>query len=115
MSASNSTRPTTTKPERPQGSPLFWHASGRWAKKIRGKQRYFGRGSHEDALAEYERQKDDLHAGRQPDTLPDTCQGITMSRLVGKFLTSKQRLLDSGELSIHSYHDYEKTGQLLVS
>src|SRR5438046_2386907 len=64
------------KPARPEGSPLFWHATGRWAKKIHGKQHYFGRGSHDDALAEYNRQKDDLHAGRAPRP-DDEAGGLT--------------------------------------
>ena len=62
---------TRSKPERPEGSPLFWHPSGRWCKKIRGKQHYFGRGSHEDALAEYNKQKVDLHSRRVPREEPE--------------------------------------------
>jgi hypothetical protein len=43
------------KPERPPRSPIFWHATGRWAKKIHGRFVYFGRGTHEEPLAEYTR------------------------------------------------------------
>jgi len=54
------------KPDRPEGSLNFWYATGRRAKKIRGKLHDFGRGSHAEALAEYDQQKADLHAGRTP-------------------------------------------------
>src|SRR5262245_60827215 len=66
MSEHSSSVAPSVKPERAEGSPLFWHASGRWAKKIRGKQEYFGRGSHDEALAEYNRRGPDLHTGRRP-------------------------------------------------
>ncbi|HMF15927.1 MAG TPA: hypothetical protein VKE98_01915 [Gemmataceae bacterium] len=62
-----------SKPQRPDGSPLFWHQSGRWAKKIGGRMRYFGPRTkdiaeaeriHDEALAEYESVAADLHSGR---------------------------------------------------
>ena len=45
--------------------PLFLHARGLWAKKIRGRTRYFGR-DKDAALAEYVRTREDLEAGRVP-------------------------------------------------
>ncbi len=114
MTSRNSTRPPVqskpAKPERPEGSPLFWHASGRWAKKIRGQFVYFGRSSHDEALIEYERQKEDLHAGRVPGAAPE---GLTIHLLCAKFLTTKLNLRNAGELSPHTYTDYENVCKML--
>jgi len=96
---------STTSPaqsKRPEGSPLFWHASRQWAKKIRGKLHYFGRCPHDEALARYEQQKDDLHAGRSPREE----DGLTVQRLCAKFLVSREAKLACGELSQRAYAEY---------
>lgn len=113
MSDGNSTDPVRpVKPERPEGSPLFWHASGRWAKKIRGKLEYFGRGSHDDALGEYNRRGPDLHAGRRPrDEEPD---GLTVYQLCAKFLTAKKDQRDQGELSPRMFIEYGDVCRRLI-
>jgi integrase len=102
---------THVKPERPEGSPLFWHASGRWAKKIRGRFVYFGRGDHADALAEYERQAADLHAGRVPSEEPE---GLTVYQLSAKFLTDRKSARDGGELSPRTFQEYADTCKRLI-
>src|SRR5262249_8881451 len=112
MSKVNSTQPKVqSKPERPEGSPLFWHKSGRWCKKIRGKFHYFGRGTHDEALELYNTRKDNLHAGRQPEQEPE---GLTLYKRCAKFLTRKMRLRGSGDLSIHTYTDYAAVCKLLL-
>jgi integrase len=90
--------------------PLFPHASGRWAKKIRGKLHYFGRWDSADAgtkwesaLADFKAKVDDLQAGRTPRTSAD---GLTVRELVNRFLTSKRHLVDTSELTPRSFADY---------
>jgi len=60
-----------TKPIKPaelyQEFPLFAHASGQWAKKIRGKMWYFGVWENPEAAYEtHKSQIDEIHAGRNP-------------------------------------------------
>ncbi len=59
----------------------------------------------------YLEQKDALHAGLTP---ADTPEGLTMFQLCGRFLTTKKRLLESNELSIHSFNDYTATCKRLL-
>jgi hypothetical protein len=80
MTQANSTaraadsKPTDTspaarvKPAKPYPEfPLYPHPLGYWAKKIRGRMHYFGRWEDPDgALAKYNAEKDDLHAGTTP-------------------------------------------------
>ena len=101
MSAANSSNQSyQEKPTRPEGSPLFWHQTGRWCKKIRGRLVYFGRGSHDEALANYELQKADLHAGRISRAEP---AGLTVKTLCERFLTAKLAQRDNGELAPRTF------------
>jgi|SRR5581483_5558672 len=86
------------KPAKPRPDfPLFPHAAGVWAKKIRGKLHYFGPWSDPDgALAAYNAQKDDLHAGRKPR--PDA-SAATVKEVCNAFLNEKQAAVDNGEVS----------------
>lgn len=90
--------------------PLFPHATGRWAKKIRGKLVYFGHVENdvkgEAALAKWLDEKDDLLAGRIPCVAGD---GLTVADLCSKFLDSKYAKLQTGELSPRSFADCKMT------
>src|SRR5262245_52945356 len=114
MSEVNSTRATAdSKPAKPYSDfPLFPHATGRWAKKIRGKMRYFGPWADPDAaLAKYLEQKDALHAGRSPGPAPGA---LTVKDLANAFLNHKQSPLDTGELVPRTWGEYKETCDLLV-
>jgi hypothetical protein len=88
--------------------PLYPHAGGRWAKRIRGEMHYFGwkRGNlarpWQDALQKYQQQWDDRHAGRTPRVQGD---GLTVADLCNRFLTSKRRLLDTREITPRTFQD----------
>jgi integrase len=102
------------KPAKPYPEfPLFAHAAGVWAKKIRGKLHYFGPWSDPDgALKKYLEQKDALHAGRTPR--PET-EGLTVKALANTFLNHKKALRETGELSPRTWDEYKETTDLLVS
>jgi integrase len=117
MSDHHSTAPATsgkpTKPSKPHPDfPLFAHAAGVWAKKIRGKLHYFGPWADPDgALKKYLEQKDDLHAGRKTRPNPEA---LTVKDAANAFLNHKQALLDSGELSPHTWANYKRAADELV-
>ena len=115
MATPNSTaRRAKKKPVKPYPDfPLFPHAAGVWAKKIRSKLVYFGPWDDCDgALQKYLDQKDDLHAGRTPRTKPD---GLTLRELINRFLTAKRQLVDTGEMVLRSWQDYHASCGRLVS
>ena len=96
------------KPAKPyEGFPLFPHATGRWAKKIRGKLHYFGPWADADAaLAKYLDQRDALHAGRTPRPTGD---GLTLHALCNRFCEAKERQADAGDITRRSFVDYHSS------
>ena len=106
--------PHSTKPRKPSKDfPLFPHATRRWAKKVRGKTHYFGPWDDPDAaLAKWLDQKDDLVAGRIPQTAR---RGqLTVKELVNEFLNSRRLRVESGELSNRTFLDYKAVGEKLA-
>ncbi len=102
-----------TKPAKPKDSPLFPHASGRWAKKIRGKFHYFGPWDDYDAaLNKWLDEKDELLAGRKPRA--KTAAGLTVKDLANRFLAVKKTQRDDGELSFSSFYAYYRACELIL-
>jgi integrase len=114
MPEDHSTPPApAAKPAKPyEEFPLFAHAAGVWAKKIRGKLHYFGPWADPDAaLKKYLAEKDDLHAGRKPRA---DANAATVKDVANAFLNAKQALLDSGELTPRTWGEYKAATDLLV-
>ena len=98
-------RKPAAKPAKPTpGFPLFPHANGQWAKKVRGRLHYFGPWADPAAaLALYERNAADLRAGR---TVRDDPDEVTVADAVNRFLAAKEAAHDAGELAFKSWRDY---------
>jgi integrase len=104
------------RPKKPRPDfPLFPHATGRWAKKVRGRFVYFGKVADdpegEAALNLWLDQRDDLLAGRTPQTPGD---GLTVRDLCNRFLTAKEQQRDAGDITPRSFGDYFATCKLIV-
>ena len=95
--------------------PLFPHASGRWAKKIRGQFQYFGAVADDPkgkaALEKWLEQKDDLLAGRRPRPKTD---GLTIRELCDRFMVSRKDRLDTRELTPATFADYYSTCRRII-
>lgn len=118
------------KPDKPYaGFPLFPHASGRWAKKVRQKTHFFGRwgntvlgevvpvddidASARVALGELNRQWPYLSEGRTAP--PVGVEGCTIRSLCNLFLTEKQSRIANGELTQYSFNEYHRIAESVVS
>ncbi len=103
--------PDTSQPKkRPQKPypdfPLFPHASGRWAKKIRGKLHYFGPWRDwQAALDRFLEEKDYLYSGRKPPA-KGTPGRPTLGYAVNQFLAAKERAVASGDLVVITFQAY---------
>lgn len=105
--------PKTTKPKKPYpGFPLFPHATGRWAKKIRGRFHYFGPWDDPDgAMQLYQQQRDDLHAGREPATPGDR---PTLHEVCLVFWKHHQKRCEAGEITEHTFRGNFATCKMLL-
>ncbi len=94
------------KPQKPYPDfPLTPHKNGQWVKRIRKKLFYFGPWADwRAALAEYQRVRDDLHAGRKPR--PKTADVLTMRELVNRFYRVKEDDHEAGRLAPRTLADY---------
>jgi integrase len=127
----NDTRPAKgkkpKKPKKPRPDfPLFPHASGRWAKKVKGEMHYFGYWARrkdgalvrvegdgwEEAKKEYDRVIDAIQAGRARPKPED--DGLTVGDLCNRFLTAKLRKVEADELTPRLFAEYKEVAQLCV-
>lgn len=94
------------KPRKPYADfPLYAHAAGVWAKKIRGKVHYFGPWHDwQGALENYLAQKDFLHLGRPAPPPQDT-----VADLLNQFIGGKKQNLEIGDITPSTYKEYIAT------
>ena len=108
-----SDRKRREKPPKPRPTfPLFAHANGQWAKKVRGRLHYFGPWADPDAAeAAYLESAADLRAGRTRRVDP---AAVTVADAVNRFLAAKEAAHEAGELAFKSWRDYLATGRRVV-
>jgi integrase len=88
--------------------PLFEHATGQWAKKIKGRLVYFGK-DKDEALRKYRNELAKRQQGIDP-----RAQGLNIGLLVDKFLNAKRLQMAAGELSRRTWSDYFAAAGMLV-
>ncbi len=101
----------STKPSKPRPDfPLYCHATGRWAKKIRGKLHYFGKIADDPdgkaALEKWLKDKDALLAGLTPRAEPG---GLTVRELLDRFTVSMKNKLDNQEITAKHFAELYDT------
>jgi integrase len=108
---------TSGRPSKPYDDfPLFPHACGQWAKKIRGRLRYFGPWANwHAALASYLSQREDLEAGRPPRRpAADEAPPLTVKQMVAGYLEARRLDVDSKALDLATWKGYERYGKQLI-
>ena len=108
----------TDRPVKPRPDfPLFPHRNGQWCRKVKGVQYYFGKYSTdpkgEAAEERWNREKDDLLAGRKPGRLGDD-SAVTVRKILNSFMYENQKRVTAGTLTQRSYNDYKRTFDGLV-
>ncbi len=104
----------SAKPAKPRKDwPLFPHATGRWAKKVRGRLHYFGPWSDPNgALNRWLDQKDDLLAGRKPRAKA-TSRSVSVSDGCNLYLDHIEAQVSKGRRTHHWYQDAKRTCALI--
>jgi hypothetical protein len=92
--------------------PLHLLATGRWAKKIRGRRHYFGV-DRDKALAEYVRVRADLEGGMLHS--PKGEDALTVFDLVNNFLHARRADVESDGLSTRRWDEYKATTETIVA
>lgn len=98
--------------------PLTAHrGANQWCKKFQGRTHYFGSlADHQKALDKFNRDWPYIREGRTPPPSDlDQPDGITMRDLCNAFIVSRQHRVASNELSTHSYAEYYRTCETLLS
>jgi integrase len=103
-----------SKPAKPYSDfPLYAHAVGQWAKKIRGRVVYFGHWSDPDgALRKYNENKQELHSGRK---VRPNSEGATVKEICNAYLVFKAARRDEGIISPRTWAEYKATCDTLVA
>ncbi len=99
MATNVNRRKSASKPKRRPSDtfPLFLHRNGQWAKKIRGRHRYFDKAK---ALERYQREVGLLSRGLEPEP-----GDLGVRELFNRYLSAKQRAVQAGKMGARALAD----------
>ncbi len=97
--------------KRPEGFPLFLHASGQWCKKIKGKFFYFGK-DRDKAAERWLAEKDTLFAGKRP---PRLTGAPTLKELANVFHDEMTKRVSIGKITQRHLDGCATTLERLIS
>jgi hypothetical protein len=112
MTSSNVASPRR-KPRKPRKDyPLYAHANGQWAKRVRGKTYFFGTWSDPRAAEKkWDRDKNALLDGRNPG---ESRNGDDVGWLCNIFLDSRQLRYEDGAVAKRTIDDYHRAAKRIV-
>jgi len=99
------------KPGKPYAEfPLYAHSGGVWAKRIRGKEHYFGPWSDPNgALDRYLKDRDFLFAGQAPPQ-----ESCTLDEMVNRYIDAQNDKLAAGEITAVHLADCVRDGKRII-
>jgi integrase len=107
------------KPQKPSPDfPLFAHSSGKWAKKIKGQLRYFGRWEDPDAaLREYESflQSAEPASSQPAARTVAVASAVNLADACNCFLAAQETRCKQGELTTITFKEYLRTCKRLIA
>lgn len=100
-----------SKTNRPKDCPLFLHRNGQWAKKVRGKLRYFGT-DLDAAMKRWANEKDHLLAGYDPPRIDGK---PTLAELANLYLANSQERVATGEVRADHTHENKIVLEMVIT
>lgn len=96
--------------------PLWAHPSGRWCKKVRSRFFYFGKIEDDPkgvkAIKLWREQQEDIYAYGE---VRERQEGVTIGKLCNDYLESKEKLMESGELSPRTFASYRAATDKIIA
>lgn len=109
------------KPDKPSPDfPLYAHGSGKWAKRVDGKVRYFGSwGDPDSALAAYLEWQDEHNSSKKLPTYSQLAalapKSITIKEAAALYLADKEKRVARGEITDRTFRESFATCSRLLA
>src|SRR5690606_25154725 len=89
---------------------LWYHPTGGYAKKFRGKTYYFGQ-DPEVAAQRFKEEWPYIQAGEAP---PEYSDDLTLLKLCNSFMADRDSRVQTGDLAVRSFEDYKRSCKAML-